>query len=183
MSTVTFWSDGSAIISACGKYRYMLERKDITASDRIATFVMLNPSTADAHKDDATIRRCKGFARLWGCGRLVVVNLFAFRATKPGDMKAAADPVGPDNDKAIWRAASEAADTGGKIVCAWGAHGSFKDRDKAVLAILGRFLIEPVSLGENADGSPKHPLYLPSDAKPIGYRGRYDAQTSRRRAA
>jgi hypothetical protein len=183
MSNGQFWSDGSAIISSCGQYRYMLERKGLTASDRLATFVMLNPSTADAQQDDATIRRCKGFARSWGCGRLVVVNLFAFRATKPSDMKAAADPVGPDNDRAIYQAADEAANTGGKIVCAWGAHGSFKDRDKVVLAILGRFLIEPVSLGENGDGSPKHPLYLPSDAKPLAYRGRYDARTSGRRAA
>ena len=167
-----FWSTGAATISACGQYRYTLERKGITASERTATFVMLNPSTADARQDDATIRRCKAFTRVWGCGRLVVVNLFAFRATKPGDMKAAVDPVGPENDAAVFRAADEASYTGGKIVCAWGAHGKFKDRDKAVLAILERCEIEPVSLGENADGSPKHPLYLPGDAKPMAYRGR-----------
>jgi hypothetical protein len=61
----------------------------------------LNPSTADAISDDATIRRCVGLAKREGCGRLVMLNLFAFRATTPADMFAADDPVGPRNDRVI----------------------------------------------------------------------------------
>jgi len=161
----------SAIISACGLYRYRLER-NVGLWGKQATFVMLNPSTADAERDDATIRRCIGFARAWNCGRLVVVNLFAYRATKPEAMKMTADPVGPENDHHIVEAAREAARDGGRLICAWGANGKFRDRDKAVLAMLRSIDVEPLSLEETADGSPKHPLYIPSDARPLPYLGR-----------
>ena len=56
----------NAVISACGKYRYVLTRQ-VRPGPKIATFIMLNPSTADATQDDPTIRRCIGFARQWGC--------------------------------------------------------------------------------------------------------------------
>src|SRR5262249_54294569 len=88
--------ENNAVISDCGKYRYVLTRQT-GAEVRSATFVMLNPSTADATLDDPTIRKCIGFAKNWRCGRLVVLNLFAFRATDPEVMKAEADAVGPEN--------------------------------------------------------------------------------------
>lgn len=68
----------NAVISACGRYRYLLTRQ-VRPGSRTATFVMLNPSTADATSDDPTIRRCSGFARRLGCGKLVILNLFAVR--------------------------------------------------------------------------------------------------------
>jgi hypothetical protein len=68
-------------------------------------WVLLNPSTADDRRDDPTIRRCLGFARSLGYGGIHVVNLFAFRATCPRQLRAADDPVGPDNDGFILRAA------------------------------------------------------------------------------
>src|SRR5574337_242506 len=82
---------GEAVFSACQRYRYRLTREldgalFAAATARTITFIMLNPSTADANTDDPTIRRCKGFARGWGYGRLLIVNLFAFRATDPRDM-------------------------------------------------------------------------------------------------
>lgn len=133
---------------------------------------MLNPSTADASNDDPTIRRCKGFAQAWACGRLVVVNLFAFRATKPADMKRADDPVGPDNDAHIARAALEVSRSGGHLVCAWGAHGKIKDRGRKVLAdLLAQDGAAPCSLDLTADGMPRHPLYLRGDLLPVPYRG------------
>lgn len=164
-------SRGSAILSPCGLYRYRLSRH-VTASDRAATFIMLNPSTADADNDDPTIRRCIGFVRAWGCGRLLVTNLFAFRATKPADMLASADPVGPDNDRAILDAALDAALSGGPVICAWGAHGKHKSRDLDVLAMLAVTQAEPMSLGETAENLPRHPLYLRGDCRPMPYRGR-----------
>jgi hypothetical protein len=77
-----------AIIS-CGKYRYRLDRKWGDAG-RPAVFIS-SSVTAEGEVDDLTIRRCIGFAKEWACGSLTVVNLFAVRATKPDDMKAADD--------------------------------------------------------------------------------------------
>src|SRR4051812_49823510 len=88
--------EDNAVISACGAYRYVLTRQ-VGGGVRRATFIMLNPSTADASNDDPTIRRCIGFAQRWGCGQLAVLNLFAYRATDPADLKRASEPVGPEN--------------------------------------------------------------------------------------
>ena len=84
----------TAVISGCGTYRYLLTRR-AGPGERAAAFILLNPSTADAATDDPTIRRCLGFARRWGCGRFFVLNLFAFRATYPAELRWADDPIGP----------------------------------------------------------------------------------------
>src|SRR5579885_3397338 len=109
----------TAIVSDCDKYRYLLTRPAEVESPlrSSAVFVMLNPSTADATLDDPTIRRCRGFAKAWGCNGLVVANLFAYRATNPKELKLADDPIGPDNDKILRELAKEHYD----IVCAWGS--------------------------------------------------------------
>lgn len=145
----------SAIVSHCGTYRYQLAR---TWDDALpaACFIMLNPSTADAVKDDNTVRRCLSFARAWGCGELVVVNLFAYRATDPAALKTAADPVGPGNDDHIVRAARAA----GRVVAAWGVHGTYKGRDAAVAALLAAHSVPLLCLGTTRDGRPRHPLYV-----------------------
>jgi hypothetical protein len=122
-------------------------------------FVGLNPSTADETLDDPTIRRCIGFAKSWGYGGLYMLNLFAFRATDPADMKAAADPVGPYNDEALSYRQSRCQLT----VAAWGVHGGFKGRADHVLS---HVLVSDAvyCLGKTKDGFPKHPLYLPKTA-------------------
>lgn len=68
-----------AVLSEDGVYRYRLTREwgeNLDACKRVC-FVMLNPSTADASKDDPTIRKCIGFATRLGFDALEVVNLFA----------------------------------------------------------------------------------------------------------
>jgi hypothetical protein len=174
-------SKGS-LISACGKYRYLLWRewrgthdpknwkwlgfKDGAGAEvgepKTCLFVMLNPSTADGELDDATIRRCVGFAKAWKYERLEVVNLFAYRATKPKDLFAAgAEMHGLDNQEVIERAVRDA----GIIICGWGAHGSWGEQDEIVRGwMLGK---KHHALGFTKDGQPRHPLYLPADAKPI----------------
>ena len=77
----------TAILSPCCQYRYVLTRQ--WNDSEPVTWIMLNPSTADADKDDPTIRRCIGFAKAWGHGGIHVVNLFAFRATFTKSLKAA----------------------------------------------------------------------------------------------
>src|SRR5262245_7784176 len=158
----------NAVISTCGRYRYVLTRQ-VGPGSLAATFVMLNPSTADAMNDDPTIRRCIGYARQWGCGRLVVLNLFAFRATDPAHLKQADDPVGPKNRE--WLKRTLLAPHGGPVVCAWGVHGSFMDQDRTVTGWIDSWGIRPFALGRTRGGHPKHPLYLPKAARLIPYPG------------
>lgn len=150
-----------AYISDDGVYRYNLVRDWAGDPDsRGMLFVMLNPSTADAVEDDPTIRRCINFAKREGCGYLEVVNLFAFRATEPANMKAADDPIGPENDIVI----RQALDDADVVVCGWGAHGSFNGRDKEVVALIRDSGHDALALGVTKAGQPRHPLYLKNDA-------------------
>lgn len=149
---------GKTIFSPCRKYRYTLWREWI-GGEGYAMFVGLNPSTADETLDDPTIRRCIAFAKAWGYAGLCMTNLFAFRATQPEDMKAASDPVGPDNDLHL-KALAEGA---GVIVAAWGVHGTYRGRHNAVRAMLP----ELRCLALTKDGHPGHPLYLRKTLTPI----------------
>ncbi len=148
-----------ALFSDCRTWRYRLWRR---WSDKPACmFLMLNPSTADEKKNDPTIARCQRWAYAWGYGALEVCNLFAFRATDPADMKAAPDPVGPDNNYHTLVAAS----TAGLIVCAWGAHGGHQGRAARMLDLLRKFDLHALAFTQ--DGQPRHPLYLKGNSKPI----------------
>ena len=93
-------SESVAEFSDCEKFRYMLTRVWDSDGPR-ALFIMLNPSTADEIRNDPTVERCERRARALGFGAFRVCNIFAFRATDPKDMRAADDPVGPENDMAI----------------------------------------------------------------------------------
>lgn len=152
-----------ATIDPAGRYRYSLWREWDANGSRVA-FVLLNPSTADANRDDPTVRRCIGLARAWGCGSLEVVNLFACRATNPGVLREVADPVGPENDRYLLEAARRAQ----RIVLAWGARGNLHGRDRAILRLLGGGG-ELDCLGTTRGGQPRHPLYVSSAAVPIPY--------------
>ena len=127
------------------------------------TWVMLNPSTADAFGDDPTIRRCIGFARAWGFHRTIIVNLFALRSTDPAALRTADDPIGPLNDSSIHGSVH----TADLVVCAWGKHGAFMRRGEAVAKIVRDAGKAPHCLATNKDGSPVHPLYQPSTRMPV----------------
>ena len=163
MSPHDFVATRSALLSADGLYRYELTR--LWAAGPLVCFVMLNPSTADAIDDDATLRRCLGFARAWGFGGLYVVNLFAFRATDPRQLRYAADPVGPHNDKHILDAAARATE----VVCAWGPGGTYQQRDAEVRRLLLQDRSRIFSLGRTIGGHPPHPLRLRRDLPRVGY--------------
>lgn len=146
----------SAVMSECGRYRYRLRREWLGGEGDVL-FIMLNPSTADAERDDPTIRRCVGFARRWGFRRLWVGNLFAWRATHPFDLVRAPDPVEPDNDEHLIGMAANAE----VIVAAWGSYRALRGRDKDVRQIIGGL----ECLGVTKRGHPRHPLYLPYDTR------------------
>lgn len=153
-------AERDAIVSRCGKFRYWLMRR--WAPGPRLLFVMLNPSTADAEVDDATIRRCTSFASKAGFGSLAVVNLFAFRATQPADLARTGWPVGPEADSYI-RSALD----GSQAVCAaWGAIGSRNAAEQRVQVVVP--LIHAAGhalqcLRITRSGYPQHPLYLPGD--------------------
>jgi hypothetical protein len=164
----------SAVFSDCGKYRYRLYRR-VGRSSRKCLFIMLNPSTADAFRNDPTICRCITFAQKWGCGVLVVVNLFGFRATSPKEMLDAVDPVGPENHRFVVEAIQEVAGEGdraympiaGPVVCAWGTKGGFMEQDQTVLGWIRKERVVPMCLRQTKAGHPAHPLYLPKSLDPI----------------
>ena len=143
----------SAIISEDGKYRYRLDR--FWSGEHALVFVMLNPSTADANIDDPTIRRCMGFARREGAGGIIVVNLFALRATDPFLLTTATNPIGPQNREIVASVFDAARRQGVPIICAWGACKSVKFWREA-LNDRGPFMC----LGKTRNGSPRHPLYV-----------------------
>lgn len=147
-----------AAISDCTRYRYSLKRWWDDGEDKPwACFVMLNPSTADAAKDDPTIRRCMSFAQSWGCVGIYVFNLFALRATDPRELAKAVDPIGPEND---WFIRTYARMAKGPMVAAWGAHAFAASRAKAVTTLLNKAGIALQCLGVTKDGHPRHPLYV-----------------------
>ena len=150
----------SAVFSPCRKYRYSLSRIwDI--NQKIILFIGLNPSTADETHDDPTIIRCLLYSSRWGVGGLIMVNLFAFRATLPKDLKNSKHPVGRNNNQFIIHAHIEASMT----IAAWGNDGDLFNRDQEVLEIISN----PMCLKVNKTGQPAHPLYQKKDIKPKPY--------------
>ncbi len=146
-----------ASFSDCKKYRYSLWRIWDETRAKVM-FIGLNPSTADEVNNDPTIRRCINFAKDWNYGGVIVVNLFAYRATKPEDLFAFGKPVGPDNDYWISRYSKEAE----LVIGAWGNDGTFLNRSAEIRQLIGQMKC----LKQNKTGEPAHPLYQPNSSKP-----------------
>jgi len=150
-----------AQLSTCRSYRYALWRNwDWQGHANRVMFIGLNPSVADEEKNDKTISNCVGFAKRWGFGGVYMLNLFAFRATDPKVMIAAADPVGPENDEAFGYYRGRV----GLIVACWGSV-SLKYRPRlqwqSRIARVLDCISQPVyCLGKTMDGSPRHPSRL-----------------------
>lgn len=150
-------------------YRYALTRTDhalpwLAMHEPRLLWIMLNPSTADETRDDPTIRRVRAFTQRLGFSGFTVVNLYALRATSPADLWTADDPVGPDNNRVINEAAAAALTDGAPIIAAWGALAK-PERVAEVLTLPCVHRGDLRCLGVTADGSPRHPLYLRSDAE------------------
>lgn len=149
----------SAWISECGKYRYRLTRRFGEGPDLV--FLMLNPSTADAEQDDPTIRKCLGFARRLGYGGIVVVNLFALRATDPAALWKA--PTGEREGPANW-AICQSTIRDADVVLAWGAHARrVPEKTLHISTYAEQNARRVIVLRRLSDGTPAHPLMLPYD--------------------
>ncbi|HTY56521.1 MAG TPA: DUF1643 domain-containing protein [Candidatus Binataceae bacterium] len=163
-----FATRGSAIFSRDGRYRYRLTRQWRRSRSAPLTFILLNPSTADATRDDPTIRRCVGFAKARGYCAMTVVNLFTLRSTDPSGLYLAGDPVGPRGDAHIERAIADSAE----VIVGWGAHGDLLNRGKAVM---DRFRdCNLLAFGLTRNRQPRHPLYLPNSAPIFSLRALLD---------
>lgn len=169
---------GGAVFSDDRKYRYSLwrdlggdsaQRRPWTESLKQVCFVMLNPSVADADVNDRTVTRCIGYAKSWGYGRLVVVNLFAFVSTDPDPITKYGDAItgDPQNIDTIVGAATSSQ----LVVAAWGATPiPNKQRPRQVAMRMLEAGAPPLTcLRITAKGHPNHPLYLPANLKPVPY--------------
>lgn len=180
-----------------------METHERLMTNRLACFIMLNPSTADGEVDDPTIRKCLSYCARWGCDRpldrtatispdrlyrytltrpgLIVVNLFAYRATDPRDLARARKHgveiiagrcrrhsecvTGCENNRAIVDAARQA----DIVVAGWGAHPVARERAFGVLSILQYHQVPPHCLKKTKSGAPQHPLYLRLASEPMPY--------------
>lgn len=151
-----------AIFSQDQRYRFALWRKwDLELPQLVV--IGLNPSTATEHEDDPTVTRCTNLARREKCGALIMLNLFAFRATEPKVMLAEPDPIGLHNGTILRHYLHDPSTK--IVVAAWGAHGTHLDRDWHV----EKMRSDMVCFGVNQNGTPKHPLYQRADAPLIPY--------------
>ncbi len=148
-------AQSTAVYSDCEQYRYMLTRTWDPAGDK-ALFIMLNPSTATEVQNDPTVERCERRARTLGFGAFRVTNIFAWRDTDPKKMRAATDPIGPENDAAI----AESCHWADRIIAAWGTHGEHLKRGAVVEHLLRDTGLPVFHLGLSKAGHPKHPLYI-----------------------
>jgi hypothetical protein len=157
--TVADAVESAARLSECGRYRYWLGHYWEREGDSL-TFVMLNPSTANASIDDPTIRRCMGFARREGYVGVTVLNLYAYRATDPKQLLTCGDPVGPENDEYLRMSLAERLRRGSPVVAAWGANAK-PDRVEQVLGLIDG--VDWRCLGTTKSGSPRRPLDVKGD--------------------
>lgn len=169
---MTKYTSAAAHLSPNETYRYYLSRSWADDGRRSVLFVMLNPSTADGEKDDATVRKCFGFASRLGYDKLRIVNLFAYRARDPKSLIAfQGDRVGLDND--WWL--DTTVKLSQKVVVAWGSHAGHSQlslRAQYVEEFL-RQRADLYYLGVTKKGIPKHPLMLPYSTKLTLWRKMY----------
>jgi hypothetical protein len=124
-------------------------------------FIGLNPSTADATKDDATIRRCKRFASDNGFGGMYMMNLFSIVSSDPKILLHGNTLVDGYDDE-LKNVASKCK----AVVFCWGGFPEAVAREAEVIPMFP----DALCFGHNADGTPKHPLYLKGDTKLIPFK-------------
>lgn len=149
---------GEAWFSPCGRHRLALARTWVEQPRRWLLWIGMNPSVADAEVDDPTVQREVSRTRALGYDGLLKGNVMDYRATHPRDLRQpGVVPNSAENHPTLLALArlSEA------VVLAHGnlpaALRGYAQTLTDALAAEGHTLL---CLGQNADGSPKHPLYV-----------------------
>lgn len=150
-----------AIFSEDRKYRYALWRVWNPNKPYLMT-IGLNPSVASELKDDPTITRLQARAYKEGYGGLLMSNLYAYVSTNPDNLLNNGNAVGELTDHYI-RQMVELTEC---QLCGWGSFKAVLERAQEVYPLLSN----PFCLGVNADGQPKHPLYVAYDVPMIPYK-------------
>ena len=149
-----------AIFSEDRKYRYALWRVWNPNKPLILT-IGLNPSLASELKDDPTVTRLMSRAYKTGYGGLLMSNLYAFVSTNTNALLNNGNAVGELTDYYI----KEMEKLSEVQLCGWGSFKPVIHRASEVY----KMLANPFCLGVNADGQPKHPLYIAYDVKMVKY--------------
>lgn len=139
------------------KERYSLKREWDKSKNKIL-YIMLNPSFADDKDDDPTIRRLINFTKKFNSGGFLVGNIFTTITPNPKELdksKGMSDKNFEELIKLINKV--------DQIVYAW---GSSIEEPK----LLKKLVLNPKCFGKNLNGTPKHPLYLPSQTNLINFR-------------
>lgn len=151
-----------------GEYRYWLHQR-LPRGKGVTVFNMLNPSRADARRNDPTARRCIDFATAWGSELVVLVNMFAARSPDPDDLLEHDAPEGFYNRGYIEHAARLVRKMGGQYVVAWGGHSIARLQAPSLMAFIRACGATPMHLGLTKEGQPRHPLYLNSNQELLAY--------------
>ncbi len=159
-----------AVFSEDGKYRYVLSRD--WGTGRRLTWVMLNPSRADATADDHTIRKCLRYTQSWGYSGLVVVNLFAYISSAPYKLRLASDPIGPENDEYLAKYLKVA----DRCLVAWGAVADLPFMAERIRQVTPLLPAEAFCLGYTKKGWPRHPSRTALDLPPRRYDSQYNCR-------
>lgn len=150
---------GDAVFSECGRYRRLLRRwvgEGFPAHHWL--LIGMNPSTAEASFNDPTVSREWGFTTREGYKGFVKANIGDYRATCPADLgKPGVAPRSPENLPAILAAAAEADRV---VMCYGNLPRPLTEAGAETVAALRDTGIDLWCFGTNANGSPKHPLYL-----------------------
>ncbi|MFL2615758.1 MAG: hypothetical protein CNC90_03570 [Cryomorphaceae bacterium MED-G11] len=147
----------SARFSNDKKHRYKLSRHWDLNKPQIL-YIMLNPSIGNESIDDPTIRRLLSFTKKFDYGGFFVGNLFTYITPNPKTLDTSIG-ITNKNLNVLTNLVSKA----DEVVYAWG--NSIEEPNE-----LKKLISNPMCFGKNLNGTPKHPLYLPSNSKIIKFR-------------
>lgn len=153
----------SAEISSDGRRRWFLQRS--WGDGPVVLWIGLNPSKADAERDDATIRKMVGFTDRWGYRQMSVCNLFVERATQQRDLFKGEPAIADPRNLALL---ADLAGSAAVIVACWGAPPQVRawaDRRAAATQLVMDLLAvredqDVHCLGRTRGGFPRHPCRL-----------------------